>query len=90
MVIVQADAFDAIDSVTVVLFTTEKHVGILPRLAVIPDVENGLAVESQLMVDKITTAQRTSLGKRVGRLSDSDMDRLEAAVLVFLGMGRRA
>lgn len=89
VVIVQADAFDAIDSVTVVLFTSENHHGILPRLMVVPDVGNGLVAKSHLMVDKITTTQRTSLDKRIGRLSDSDMDRLETAILVFLGMGRR-
>lgn len=89
VVIVQADAFDMIESVTVVLFTTGNYYGTLPRLAVVPDAENGLVAQSHLMADKITTTQRASLGKRIGRLSDSDMERLETAMLVFLGMGRR-
>jgi len=38
------------------------------------------------MVDKITTAPRTKIGVRIGRLDDEDMVRLNRAVLVFLGM----
>lgn len=88
VVIVQADMFDDVGSVTVVLFTTEKHGGFLPRLPVAPDSDNGLRSESQLMVDKITTTQRTSLGKRLGSLSDEDMRRLETAIMAFLGLAK--
>jgi mRNA interferase MazF len=38
------------------------------------------------MVDKITTAPRNKLGRRLGLLDDEDMMRLNRAMLVFLGM----
>ncbi len=38
------------------------------------------------MVDKITTVRRSRLGDRVGELSDSDVVRLNRAVVVFLGI----
>jgi mRNA interferase MazF len=38
------------------------------------------------MVDKVTTVRRTSLTRRLGRLSDGDLIRLNRALLVFLGL----
>jgi len=38
------------------------------------------------MVDEITTVSKTKLEKRVGRLSDEEMVRLNRAVVVFLGL----
>ena len=41
---------------------------------------------SRLMVDKVTTVPKARLGKRIGRLSDSDMVRVNRALLIFLGL----
>jgi mRNA interferase MazF len=38
------------------------------------------------MVDKITTVPKSKLGKRIGRLDDQDIVRLNQAILVFLGL----
>jgi mRNA interferase MazF len=38
------------------------------------------------MVDKLTTVPKARLGKRIGRLSDSDMVRVNRALLIFLGL----
>jgi mRNA interferase MazF len=38
------------------------------------------------MVDKITTVPKSKLGKRIGRLDDRDILRLNQAILVFLGL----
>jgi mRNA interferase MazF len=38
------------------------------------------------MIDKITTVPKGKLGKRVGRLGDDDVLRLNQAMLVFLGL----
>jgi mRNA interferase MazF len=38
------------------------------------------------MVDKVTTVPKSRIGKRVGRLDDEDVLRLNQAVLVFLGL----
>jgi mRNA interferase MazF len=85
-VIIQDDRFDATASVTVCVFTTDKTEAPLFRIPVGPSQSNGLRAESQLMVDKITTVPRERFGERIGRLDDSDMVRLNRAVLVFLGL----
>jgi mRNA interferase MazF len=38
------------------------------------------------MVDKLTTVPKSKLGKRIGRLDDQDILRLNQAILVFLGL----
>ena len=77
MVIVQDDSFDATASITVCAFTTDQTDAPLIRL---------LRLASRLMVDKITTVPKSKLGKRIGRLSDQDVVRLNQAMLVFLGL----
>jgi len=86
VVIVQDDRFDATASVTVCGFTTDPTDAPLFRLTVEPAVENGLVEASRVMVDKITTVARTRLGRRLGRLADTDMLRLNRAIVVFLGV----
>jgi mRNA interferase MazF len=84
--IVRDDAFEATDSVTICAFTTEVKEVPLFRVAVEPSDRNGLRQASQLMVDKVTTVPRSKLGRRIGRLDDEDVLRLNQAILVFLGL----
>jgi mRNA interferase MazF len=86
VVIMQDDAFDATDSLTVCAFTTDSTEAPLFRLAVEPNERNGLEAPSRLMVDKITTVAKSKIGSRVGRLDDEDIVRLNRAALVFLGL----
>jgi mRNA interferase MazF len=85
-VIVQDDRFDATASVTICTLTIDPTAAPLIRLPVTADQLNGLDWPSQLMVDKLTTVPRTSLGERVGRLADEDITRLDRAIVVFLGV----
>ena len=86
VVIIQDDRFDATTSVTVCPFTTDPTEAPLIRLVVETDGSNGLKERSNLMVDKITTVRRDSLGERIGELDEQDMTRLGRAVMVFLGL----
>jgi mRNA interferase MazF len=86
VVVVQDDAFDATDSITVCPFTTDPTEAPLFRLPVEPNERNGLRSPSRLMVDKITTVPKSKVGERIGRLDDEDMVRLNQAVMVFLGL----
>ena len=86
VVIVQDDAFDATDSITVCVFTTDQTDAPLFRLAVTPNDRNGLRAECRMMVDKITTIPKSKIGARVGRIDNEDILRLNQALLVFLGM----
>lgn len=91
-VIVQDDAFNPGDSVTLCPLTTDSKGGPLARVSVEATASNGLRQNSRLMVDKIITVPIAKLGARIGVLSDTDMDALDQAMLVFLGLasaGRR-
>lgn len=85
--ILQDDRFEELLSVTVCPFTTNPTPAPLLRLPVTPSASNGLNAVSSLMVDKITTVARTKVGRRIGRLDDEDMVRLNRAIVVFLGLG---
>jgi len=86
VVIVQDDAFDATDSITICAFTTNPTDAPLFRLLVEPNARNGLHSASRLMVDKITTVPKSKVGQQIGRLDDQDVVRLNQAVMVFLGL----
>jgi len=85
-VIVQDDSFDATDSITLCAFTTDETEAPLFRLSVQPSEGNGPRAACRLMVDKITTVPKTKVGRRVGRLHEEDIPRLNQAILVFLGL----
>ena len=89
VVIVQEDRLSGTASITVAAFTTDPTDAPLFRLLVAPDDANGLRAPCRLMVDKITTVPKSRLGKRIGKLSDEDVQRLNQAVLVFLGLAGR-
>jgi mRNA interferase MazF len=90
VVILQDDHFDHTDSVTICAFTTDPTDAPLFRLLVKPSSSNGLRADSRLMVDKVTTVSKTKLRTHVGRLADTDMLRLNRALVVFLGIAAPA
>ncbi len=51
-----------------------------------PSPGNGLTATSRLMVDKIITVSRQHLGRRIGALQRSDLQRLNQSAIVFLGL----
>jgi mRNA interferase MazF len=88
VLIVQDDAFAERESVTVCLITTDPADLPVFRIPVEPTADNGLRAVSRLMVDKVTTVQRSRLGHRIGQLADDDLLRLNRSLLVFLGLAR--
>ena len=86
IVIVQDDRFDATSSITICAFTSDPTDAPLFRIVVEPGEVNGLEGVSRLMVDKVTTMPKSKLGRRVGRLVDDDMVRLNRALMIFLGL----
>jgi mRNA interferase MazF len=87
-VIVQEDRFEATSSITICAFTTDPTDAPLLRMLIEPSDRNGLANASRLMIDKITTVPKSRLGKRIGKLNDEDVVRLNRALTVFLGLAR--
>lgn len=87
-VIVQEDRFDSTNSITLCVFTTDPTEAPLLRMLIEPTDRNGLSSASRLMIDKITTVPKARLGKRIGKLNDEDVVRLNRALTVFLGLAR--
>ncbi|MGM0386896.1 MAG: type II toxin-antitoxin system PemK/MazF family toxin [Actinomycetota bacterium] len=87
-VIVQDDVFDPTESVTVAPLTTTLIDAPLLRLRVTAGGLTGLAQDSDVMVDRLTTVRRSNVQARVGRLSSQQMVEVERLLLTFLGMAR--
>jgi mRNA interferase MazF len=85
-IIVQDDRFDATDSITVCGLTTTDIGPAVFRVALEPAKTTGLRLKSWIMVDKISTVPKQKLGKRIGRVADGDLVRLNRAILTFLGV----
>jgi mRNA interferase MazF len=85
-VLVQEDRFNQTASITLCAFTTDPTEAPLLRIVIEPTDRNSLKNASRLMIDKVTTVPKTRLGKRIGKLSDEDLVRLNRALTVFLGL----
>ena len=81
-----ADDQELIHSVTICPFTTDPTDAPLFRLNIEATPLNGLQESCRLMVDKLTTVSRSKLGVQVGALEDTDLVRLNGAIVVFLGI----
>ncbi len=86
VIVLQDDRFDATGSITVCPFTTDPVEAPLLRLPIEPSDENGLDQRCRLMIDKVTTVPRSSLGERLGRLRDDELVALNRSLIVFLGL----
>jgi mRNA interferase MazF len=86
-VILQDDRFDATESITICVMTTDPTEAPLIRIPIAPNERNGLKTLSRLMVDKITTVPKNKLGHRIGHLDAKDIERVDQAILIFLGLG---
>jgi mRNA interferase MazF len=51
-----------------------------------PTIENRLHSRSQIMTDKITAVRRDRVRSVLGRVEPADVERLEQAILVVLGL----
>ena len=86
VVIIQHDNFAVLDSVTICGLTTDPTDLPLFRVVIEPSQDNGLESSSRIMIDKILTTRKSRLGRRIGRLDDTDTLRLNRAIATFLGL----
>lgn len=86
-VIVQSDLFGTLDSVTVCPVTSSVLDAPAMRLQIELSAALNLHSASWIAVDEITTIRRDRIGPSVGRLSAEDIQRLNGAIAVFLGLG---
>ncbi len=84
-VVVQSDLFNNTHaSLTLCLITSELRDAPLFRIAVEPSERNGLGRRSQVMVDKVFSATRESIGKDIGEFDAADMGRVDEALRLWL------
>ena len=84
--IIQADSFGSIPSVTVAPLTSEIYEAPLFRVTIHPGGEAGLHRISQVMVDKITTVPRTKIGQRIGSVEAATLRAVNQAIKGFLDL----
>ena len=63
---------------------TERYV----RPAIVPSVANGVERLLHVMTETLAAVPRSKLGTRIGALTADDMDRVEQAMLLVLGIAR--
>ena len=85
-VILQSDAFRETASLTVCTMTSDPTAMPIFRIPIQPSALNGLEKPFQLMADKVTTIPKTKLGRKIGRLEDSDLQQLGQALIIFLSL----
>jgi mRNA interferase MazF len=86
-VVVQSDVFGNLESVTICPVTSIPSDAPVLRLPITTSAELSLDRASWIAVDKVTTVRRNRIGLSLGRLSPPDIQRLNGALAVFLGLG---
>ena len=84
--IVQADHFADLPSITLLPVTSTLIDAPLLRITVEPNDRNGLTKSSQIMVDKPQTPARGKLGPAFGHLDDVTLLAVNRALALFLGL----
>jgi len=85
--IVRADAFAEMATVTLLPLTTTRRPAELTRIECAPTTNNGLRHPSQIMVDKIMTIRKDGIGGRIGRLDRDTLLAVNRALASYLGIG---
>jgi mRNA interferase MazF len=86
VLIVQSDKVTLYDSKVVCLLTSYERGDNATRVKITPTLENGLAHESHVMVDKIFAIEKGSFGQRIGRLSIDEMRAVRAKIDILLAV----
>jgi mRNA interferase MazF len=84
--VVQADAFQALSSVTVLRLTSELHDWPTFRVTVQPSEANGLRTLSQVMIDRAIALPREKIGTVFGRIDDATMLAVSRALSAFFDL----
>lgn len=84
--VIQADAFVGLNSITVLPITSTLVDAPLLRVTLEPKDENGLQQVSQVMIDKVLTVKTEKIGPTIGRVSADLLVEIERSLAVFLGV----
>jgi mRNA interferase MazF len=84
--VIQADAFVGLNSITVLPITSTLVDAPLLRITLEPNDENRLQQLSQVMIDKVLTVKTEKIGPKIGRVSADLLVEIERSLAVFLGV----
>ena len=84
--VIQADAYSAHTSVTVLPITSTRIDAPLLRVTLVPSEVNRLERPSQVMVDKTMTVRRERLGDVIGQATPEELLAVDRCLAVFLGI----
>jgi len=85
--VVQSDLFNPTHaSVVICPITSHLLDAALFRLTISPSRENGLKIESQIMVDKIAAIRRQHIAKKIGRINEPDAASVDRALAIWLDL----
>lgn len=84
-VVIQSDQLPPTDSVIVCLMTSDQRPVPFYRLAILPTNANGLAADTDVMVDKVFTVPRSKVGGAIGALDDGQILTLTRMLAVAMG-----
>ena len=84
--IIQADSFAGMNSVTVLRVTSDLHDAPTLRVTIAPTSGNGLRTTSQIMIDKAATLPRDKVGQVIGRVDPLTIQSVDKALVAFLGL----
>lgn len=85
--VVQSDLFNPTHaSVVICPITSYLLEATLFRLTISPNRENGLKVESQVMVDKITAIKREHIAKKIGKIDETEAASVDRALSIWLDL----
>jgi len=87
VLIIQSDDYGTVEKKLVALIGSPDEGTADIRVPVEPDDVNNLVGPSEIMVDAILPVRPEKFGRPVGRLARTDMQRVEQALLAFLGIG---
>lgn len=85
--IIQDETWES-SSITTIPLTSHVIDAPLWRVTIPATEESGLMVDSQVMVDKITTVKVQNLDRKIGQISTAQMREVERLLLSFLGIAR--
>lgn len=84
--VIQDDHFGELDSFVICPLTTNPADVMYFRPVLMPNDRNGLGRPSRVMIDKITALPKSRAGKLIGQVEQRDLERINRALLVFLGI----
>lgn len=87
-IVIQSEHLTQAGLQNVILCLITNHLEEAPtfRLDLPPDDRNGLTAASQIMTDKILTVRREKIGRRIGRLGEDALRRLDRTLTFVIGL----